>query len=319
MSVDNFKYDVAFSFVQEDEGLAFELYKLLKDGLSCFIYSENQKRLAGADGEKVFNSVFSKETRIVVVLYRNEWATTKWTKIEETAIRNKGFEYGYDFVILIPTNNIFTPPEWLPKNRIWVGLERWGIESAASAIETRVQEFGGKIKIESVSDKVARKEQEIIDRQKREQTLNSSQGLALAFNEVKEVVSEIKRHEKEINVKASNWHIKVRDNKHNGCDIMSYGYYLTFQFYQKWSNNMDGAYLYVALFKGYFDENGNSNGSDNQLINKTRIRFDINEFNQYGWTSNETRDNFITTIKLVEDWFNNLINYASEEKIKQNY
>jgi hypothetical protein len=321
MTTDNFTYDVAFSFVQQDEGLAFELYKLLKDRLSCFIYSEQQKRLAGADGEQVFNSVFSKESRIVVVLFRNEWGNTKWTKIEETAIRNKGFDKGYEFVILIPTEDKFTPPDWLPKNRIWVGLERWGIESAASVIEARVQDFGGQIKIESISDRVARTEIEIKDKQKREQILHSQDGLTMAFAEVKNVIAEIKRHEAEIKSKATDWHIKVRDNTHNGCDIMSYGYYLTVQFYQQWANSSDGAYLFVALFKGYFDENGYASDPfhENKQIGMTRVQFDINEFNQNGWTLTETRKDFKTTNKLVEHWFTKLITLATEERMKRNY
>jgi len=308
MTTGTYTYDIAFSFVQQDENLALELYKLLKDRLICFIYSEQQKRLAGADGEKEFNSIFSKESRIVVVLFRKEWGNTKWTKIEETAIRNKGFEKGYDFVILIPTENKCTPPEWLPKNRIWVGLERWGVESAASVIEARVQDFGGVIKIESISDKIVRTEQEIKDKNQREALLNSSKVITLANNELNEVIAEIKRQEAEIKSKTANWHIKVRKNNFGGCDIISYGYYLTFQYYQYGRNSPDGGYLYIGLFHGYFDENGSATDpfSENKRIEITRVRFDIDEFNQYGWTLTETRGNFMTSIKLVVFWFDKL-------------
>jgi len=321
MTIENFKYDVAFSFVQQDEELAFALYKLLKDRLQCFIYSDQQKRLAGADGEKVFNSVFSKETRVVVVLYRNEWGNTKWTRIEETAIRNRGYEQGYDFVILIPTDNKFSPPEWLPKNRIWIGLERWGIQSAASVIEARVQDFGVQINDESISEKVVRTENAIKEKQTREQVLNSQDGLTRAFSELDVIISEIKRHELEIRSNTANWHLRVRDNKQNACDIISYGYYLTFQFNMRWSDSLEGSYLLIALFKGYFDENDNSSDPfhENKLISSTRVQFDINEVNQYGWTLKETRNNFMTSNKIVENWFGKLINLATEERTKRNY
>lgn len=314
----SYNFDVAFSFVQKDEGLAYELYKLLCNRLSCFIYSEQQKRLAGADGEQIFNSVFSKESRIVIVLYRNEWGNTKWTAIEQTAIRNRGFEKGYDFVILVPTVDKFIPPEWLPKNRIWVGLERWGIESAASVIEARVQEFGGEVKLESVSDRVARAENNIKEKQKREQILASQEGMTLASSEVKNVITEDRNHEMEIKSKVAEWHLKVRDNKYNGVDIMSYGYYLTFQFYQKWANSPEDSYLFISLLRGYFDENGNSTDpfSENKQIDMTRVRFDINEFNQNGWTLIENREDFQSSKKLVELWFNKLLDLATEARMK---
>jgi hypothetical protein len=319
--MEDFKYDVAFSFVQKDESIALQLYKLLNDRIRCFIYTEEQKLLAGTDGEKTFNSVFSKESRIVVILFRKEWGNTKWTRIEETAIRNKGFEEGYDFVLLVPTEKNFTSPKWLPKNRIWIGLERWGIESAASVIEARIQEFGGTIKVASISDKAARAEQNIKDKQKREHILNSPEGLTLAFNEVKEVIFEIKKHESGIKNKVSDWHIKVRGNTINGCDIFSYGYYLTFQFHQEFSNTPDKSFLLIALYKGYFDENGYATdlSTPNKQIALTRIRFDINEFNQYGWSSTETRMNFTLTGKLVEHWFDKLITCAAEERLEGNY
>ena len=156
MLPEEFKYDVAFSFTEQDEQLAYTLYSLLKDRLSCFIYSEEQKKLAGGDGENLFNSVYSKESRVVVILFRQEYGKTKWTRIEETAIRNRGYEEGYDFVILIPTEKQVAPPKWLPKIRLWVGLERWGIESAAVVIEARVQEFGGTVKVETIAEATCR-------------------------------------------------------------------------------------------------------------------------------------------------------------------
>ncbi len=47
MSKTEFDFDVAFSFLEKDEKLALSLSYLLKDRLHCFIYSEQQKILAG--------------------------------------------------------------------------------------------------------------------------------------------------------------------------------------------------------------------------------------------------------------------------------
>jgi hypothetical protein len=317
----DYKYDVAFSFVQKDEPLTNHLYKLLKDRMSCFLYSEEQKKLAGRDGENIFNSVFSKESRIVVVLFSKDWGKTKWTRIEETAIKNKGFDEGYDFVILIPTEKEITPPKWLPKNRIWVGLDRWGVESAASVIEAKVIEFDGSIKSESIADKIKKTENNLIEKKKREILLDSGDGLKLAFNEVSELKKEIVQQKNQINDRVKDWHFVVRDNNQNGCDIISYGFFLTFHFYQKYSNSADGAYLMISLWNGIFDINGYAVDpfSKNELISTTRLRFDINEYNQRGWSDIETRQNFISSNRLVENWIESLIDTVAKERQARNF
>jgi hypothetical protein len=70
--------DLAFSFLQEDEHVALQINELVKDRLPTFIYSEHQEELAGTDGEKTLNRVFSDEARVVVVLYREGWGETPW-------------------------------------------------------------------------------------------------------------------------------------------------------------------------------------------------------------------------------------------------
>ena len=140
-----FNYDVAFSFLEADQVLAITIDNLLKDRLKTFIYTDRQAEIAGTDGEKIFNQVFGKEARMVVILYRPQWGSTPWTRIEETAIRNRGYEEGYDFVLFVMLEKGISPSQWLPKNRLWFGFERWGVQGLASIIEARVQEVGGEV------------------------------------------------------------------------------------------------------------------------------------------------------------------------------
>jgi hypothetical protein len=108
-----------------------------KDRLATFIYSDakRQATLAGRDGEEAFSRVLGMEARTVVVLYREGWGEQGFTAVEATAIRNRAREVGYDFTTFIPLNKPPTVPRWLPQNRLWIGLERWGIEHAATVIE----------------------------------------------------------------------------------------------------------------------------------------------------------------------------------------
>lgn len=302
----NLEYDVAFSFTQKDEGLAYSIYKLLKDRVRCFIYSEEQKKLAGTDGEMTFNKVFSQEARIVVVFQAAEWGNTKWTKIEETAIRNRGFEHGYDFVILIPTESPVSPPDWLPKNRLWIGLERWGVESAASVIEARIQEFGGQVKEMTVVEKVAQADAELKQKKKIDQILSSTEGLRMASDEFQILIKEFTDTANEIQSKLGDWHLMVFKNNKNGINLWSYNHCLTIQWYSVASNTSKGTYAFITMSDGYFDKNlyKTDHFYEYRQILSDRKQFDINEFDQNGWSDKDSRKNFMTSKQIADKYLN---------------
>lgn len=178
-----YKYDVAFSFLAQDEEIATGLNDMLQDRVKTFLYSRKQGDIAGTDGEKTFNKVFSEETRLVVVLYRSDWGKTSWTRIEETAIRNRAFDHGYDFVIFIPLEEPPSVPKWLPRTQLWVGIKRWGISGAASVIEARIQELGGEPHEETVTERASRLERSLKFSERRQRFLGSEQGVSAANKE----------------------------------------------------------------------------------------------------------------------------------------
>jgi hypothetical protein len=83
----DFKYDVAFSFLKEDAHMAQQLNDLLQQRVSTFIYTNRQEELVAQEGMARFREVFETEARIVVVLFREKWGTTPWTRVEEDAFR----------------------------------------------------------------------------------------------------------------------------------------------------------------------------------------------------------------------------------------
>jgi hypothetical protein len=190
---DSFKYDVAFTFLAPDEPLAARLADQLGGRVRVFLYPRQQEVIAGTDGEQTFNRVFGEEARIVVVLYRADWGQTPFTRIEETAIRNRAFEQGYDFVLFIPLDPSPTVPAWLPKNRIWIGLERWGEHAAASVIEARVQEAGGTPQQETAADSARRLARELTAAKRREEFHESSAGVHAAASEAGVLIDAIEK------------------------------------------------------------------------------------------------------------------------------
>jgi hypothetical protein len=190
---EQFKYDVAFSFCQEDEPQALELNDLIQDRFSTFLYSKRQEALAGTDGEESFSRVFAGEARFVVVFYRERWGKTPFTRIEETAIRNRAFNKGYDFTLFIPRELQARIPDWLPKPRLWYDWPRWGVKGAASVIEARIAELGARPREESVLDHAARMQREIEFEKQRRKFADSPAGVSQSDESFYKIVGELER------------------------------------------------------------------------------------------------------------------------------
>jgi hypothetical protein len=279
MNQNSFKYDVAFSFLAQDEPLATELNDLLQDRFNTFLYSKRQGEIAGTDGEETFNRVFGDESRTVVVLYRSDWGKTPWTRIEKTAIRNRAYEHGYDFALFIPLDEPPTSPKWLPKTRLWIGLKRWGTEGAASVIEARVQEQGGEPHEETVQERAARLERSVKFAERRDKFLNSFEGVNLAnqefdflHKELQHLVMEI-RDSINLNVKRANEQIVVL-----GLGFLS----LKLYWKCRYTNRLDKAELVLEIWEGHPPFPGIIN-FDNRKLNSLTFRFDLTPSETYIW------------------------------------
>lgn len=316
MNSQKYNYDVAFSFLVQDELLAINLFNLLSKSLHCFIYTEEQKKIAGTDGEAAFNRVFSEEARIVVILYSGDWGKTKWTRIEETAIRNRGFDEGYDFTIFIPLEDNPSPPKWLPKNRLWIGINRWGIESAAAVIEARAQEFGSQIKSVSIVDEIAIREKEIIHEKEISGFLKSDEGHKEASTQFNKLITEGKSKAEKIIETTQNWNLKIRNNERSGIDLISYGYQLSFQYYLDYIK----PYMFVVLFEGWFNDQGNTDPfNPAKSLFHDRYIYHIDKYDQKGWIFRDSNTGFIHTNELVDKWLGKLMKYAADNRKNMKY
>ena len=250
MSNADYKYDVAFSFHSDDEGIATQLNDLLQDRFNTFLYSERQKVLAGTDGEETFNSVFREQSRCVVVFCSKEWGETPFTRIEQTAIRNRAYDHGYSFTLFIPTDKPPTIPQWLPKTQLYYGLDRFGLNGAAAVVEARIQELGGEPSIETIEDRAARLQRSKDLAQAKKQFRESEAGVDQAkeaFSElitaISEKISTIAKH----NSSLSRLGLK---RFHGAWELSGIG--LTMMLDQKinYGDTLDGSQLTAAIFKG---------------------------------------------------------------------
>lgn len=250
MDTSIYQYDVAFSFVAQDEPLTTELADQFEGRLKVFLYSRKQEQLAGTDGEKSFNAVFSEQSRLVVVLYRDGWGQTPWTRIEETAIRNRAFEHGYGFVMFIPLDDTPSVPKWLPRTQLWIGLKRWGVPGAASVIDARIQEMGGEPTDETIEHRAARVERSVSFAKTREAYLASDEGVRKASEAFESLQAAILSSVPKLQTSAPSLGITEKHANHVVA-LLATGPALSVSWRGRFCNTLSESFLEASVWNGH--------------------------------------------------------------------
>ena len=304
---DDFKYEAVFSFVQKDEQLALQIADRIRDRLSVFVYSEHQEVFVGTDGVDQHTRIYEDEARVVVVLHREEWGQTNWTRVEETAIRNRGFKEGYDFLVFVPLDNS-NKPKWLPKTRIWVGLQRYGIDGVANAIETTVQTEGGAVSSESVVDYALRLERRANFKDKRERWRGSEEGVAAAEEEVKVLYGKLKELALEVTKNSERFQMRYHADDRI-CSIVCRDCNLIVRWVLRARNNLHGAELRVNLIRQVLDQFFRSYSSEQMTSVTYEADIDFNE--NIVWKEAEGSNHSFTSTQLAEMYYRSLIEAAA--------
>jgi hypothetical protein len=310
----DYKYDIAFSFLKKDQQIIEQLFLLLKDKVKCFVYFNEQEKLAGRNGENVFNNVFAIEARMIVVAYDDEWGETPWTRVEETAIRNRAHDEGYDFVTLMPVKSGLQAPKWLPKNRIWLGLETYGIEKAAIVLESRVQELFGEVKQLSAQDIIIQEAELIEIRTINKKRIQSLEGVKILSEEYEKFKIIFNEKYENLKNKLPNWHLKIFENNMRGHSVYSYGHTLFFYKIQPYSNTAENAGIKICIWDGYIKSNMRKTDPfyEYKEIHKIEYFISLNNFNEAVWIADEKE---ISTEKLIDDI---LLKFFTESKKYKN-
>jgi hypothetical protein len=193
LMIDNPKYDVALSFLASDVGVASALNEKLSQSLQVFFFPNKQEELAGTEGLETLRKPFLDDSRVVVVLYREGWGTTPWTRVEETAIKDGCLAHGWKRLIFIVLDKTNPRPPWLPDTHIWLSYADYGLEEAVGAIKARVQQQGGEIlpMTPRKQAQILKAEEEFrLDRAK----MNSEDGIKGVLCCVEILFTEIRRH-----------------------------------------------------------------------------------------------------------------------------
>lgn len=291
-----YKYDIAFSFLAQDEPLAEQLNSLLGDRFTTFLYSKAQERVAGTDGELTFGTVFEAEARLVAVLFRAGWGETAWTRIEQTAIRNRGYEEGYDFATLVNLDKS-APPRWLPKARIWVDVDRYGIEAVAAILEARIAEAGGEPGDNSALGQARRMEVQRRQASERAVLLHSENGVKLANAEFLQLAAEIRRVCDQLQA-AGHEQIQIRTSN-DGCLLYLRGVSLSLAWQLQWANVLDHSTLHLMLWRGTVDTDFGAKRAD--LRSHREFDFDVLANKEPRWRERPTGGRAWSSAQLADD------------------
>lgn len=253
----DYKYDLALSLLDEDEATAQELYRLLPGDLSVFLYSARQLELVGDDGVDAFSAVFAREARTVAVLHRRGWGGTRWTAIEEGAVKSRFWNEGADFVTLVKLDAA-PSPDWFPATRVWGSFDRLGLSGVAAVLGERIQARGRAVREETAEELAARVRREQDAEVRRRAFLASDDGVKEANITASTLFDEFERLAPGVDAAATRTDTR---------EFMLYrdGHAVTISWAVRWSNTLNDSELCVKEWHGRPNVGGRFFGEKQEL------------------------------------------------------
>jgi hypothetical protein len=317
MTIENPKYDVAISFLSKDEAIAAALHQKLSSGLQVFFYPRNEEDLAGTDGLESMRKIFFDNCRVMVVLYREPWGKTPWTRVEETAIKESCLEHGWQrlfFVVLDRANSI---PVWVPQNHVRLNYQDFGLEQAVGAIKARVQDNGGQLLPLTAMKRAETFKAEELFRQAKLR-MNSAEGIESILSSVAELFQHIKNRCVGINARGF---LQIRCEavfkEHNAIQscYMTDGHVgLAVIWTQPYSNVLDQSSLRISEYKGNLTLP--SEMGQNIYLHKPQKLDDVEYLpelslaREQGWRQDNATE-FLSCAALAEECVIRFVNLAS--------
>jgi hypothetical protein len=309
MSEPAYEYDVAISFLADDESLAVSLADSLRDRLRVFLFSERQKELAGKDGLEEFTSVFGEKARVVTVLYRQGWGTTRWTRVEETAIKNRAFDRGWEFLVVVSLDTS-RAPAWLPKTKLWLGFDRYGMPGAASVVEARVQETGGQVREENAIERAERLARIEKNRAERDAFLDSPAGVHGAKAQVAEIFELLQAQVDTLAKLDTPFKVRLIKTDRDACFVTSNRVSLSFGWSCQFSNTLRYSGLYVAEYPDpYIPPEFRP---DTKISGEATFRFTVDRSGLPAWSREADPDRTFSSQALVEHYLKRLLDRTIE-------
>lgn len=317
MAVEKPQYDVAISFLSKDEAIARAIYEKLSEGLSVFFYPRSQEELAGTDGLESMRKPFFDDSRVIVVLYRERWGKTRWTRVEETAIKEACLEHGWARLFFIVLDRDSVLPMWLPKTMVRFNYQDFELDQAVGAIKARVQENGGEYTPMTPAKKAEiYKAEELYRRDK--VRMDSEEGLKEIFHSVEELFKAIESHCAAITAQR---YMQIRYGKNlqyrlsqQTCTFTNDRVGVSVVWIQPYSNTLNRSRLVVCEYIGVLllpeELSQRMYSVPPEKIQETDYSPELSRAREYGWCQTGTSE-FLLSSALAERLVNALIDLAA--------
>ncbi|MEO6865022.1 MAG: hypothetical protein ABI229_06195 [Gemmatimonadaceae bacterium] len=214
-----YKYDVAFSLLDSDLSYAQRLEAKLNERFTTFLYSEQKKKLTWGDGADEMMEVYGRTARAVVLLMREGYGQTFFTKLEEQAIRSRLYVGPQDFLMMVLMEEM-PSPTWLPRQYIFAKEEQWTFDELATAIAAKIKTLGGQLQ-KPTAIQLARNRAAERDWQERRALILNTEANGKLNSEYEQLLVELRRVADEMNVSLKNRVIQVRNSARGAVVILS--------------------------------------------------------------------------------------------------
>lgn len=139
------RFDIAFSLLGTDEGVASAIQSHIPSDHSSFLYSSRQRELlSSGDGLNAFPAVF-RTSRVCVVLFREGWGKSPWTRLEEQTIGDRYMREGSGFLLFVRLDRTAELAPWIPIHSLWVDYQSEGAKNTAAYIVARLSGPDGRV------------------------------------------------------------------------------------------------------------------------------------------------------------------------------
>jgi len=308
----NQTFDVAISFINEDLETATRLRDELAEVFDVFIYTKKQEELAGTDGLESFRAVFRRQSRLIVVLLRERWGKTPWTRVEMEAITDRFLAAGSGFLFVIMMEDC-APPPWIPEKLIRFSLKDFGIEQAVGAIKARALEQGGVLHRPTPAFLAEQAQKRAQFASKRADLLRSEAGVRQAEEEAERLISLIRDRSEEACAAAPALEIAFGSGKLSAVMRVP-SVSVSCAYRNRILNVLDDARLVVSEFRGIVLLPGESAYYLIQPKELVTTEFSPDLMEEHGWCWREANGRIHTSDEIatyfVESFFN-LLNRQS--------
>lgn len=190
-------------------------------------------------------------------------------------------------------------PLWLPKTRLYVGLQRWGVQAAAAVVEARAAERGANPREETVAERADRFARAADLKEKQKQFQKSESGVRAALQAYEDFSLAIENHANAIGEAG----VKIKVQRSQEYRVLQglYPCNAICDFRPWYANVLDDAYLNVGVYKGFPSLPGfygSLRGA--QKLKSLRYAYQLVRSNYHAWVGIDEKEREFTPEQLAE-------------------